>query len=169
MFGLYFYKSVNISLFLLLFYFYLFWPVQLLKRSFLHSFSGHLTSIFPENFWISWLFLISFFLGICCIFSNCLTNYLQIFWISGKFPVFPKLFESQNITGLIEPPLPNPFWVFWLRRLAVCCPTIVESVGSQLANFTPPPPPARLFTLSPAPAHEKNEAELASRTVMALI
>ena len=41
--------------------------------------------------------------------------------------------------------------MFWLRRLAVCCPTIVESVGSQLANFTPPPPPPAYL---PSPQHQ---------------
>ena len=70
----------------------------------------------------------------------------------------------------------NPFstllgWVVLAEAVlakAVCCPTIVESVGSQLANFTPPPPsPLAYLTLSPT--HEKNEAELASWTVMVLI
>ena len=60
----------------------------------------------------------------------------------------------------------NPLRVFWLGLLAVCCLTIVESVGSQLANFTPPPP-LPFYPL--APTHEKNEAELDSSTVMALI
>ena len=152
MFGLYFYKGVNISHFLLLFYFYLFWPLQLLERSFLHSFSGHLTSIFPEKFWISWLFLIScFFLGICCTFSDCLTNYLQIFWISGKFPVFPKLFESQNITGLIEPPQPllgilaeasscllsNNCWISWFPARQFHAPSSPCSSIYPLSGTSP--------------------------------
>ena len=56
--------------------------------------------------------------------------------------------NCQNSSCLHEPF--QPFWVFWLGLLAVCCPTIVESVGSQLANFTPPPPLC-LFTLSHQP------------------
>ena len=150
MFGLYFYKSVNISLFLLLFYFYLFWPLQLLERSFLHSFSGHLTSIFPEKFWISWLFLIScFFLGICCTFSDCLTNYLLFFLFLENFRFsrnskyyWPHWMSTpQTLLGILAEAssclLSNNCWISWFPARQFHAPSSPCSSIYPLSGTSP--------------------------------